>query len=811
MGGEREIETEGFCCDVEKTVFVAVGKNVKESKSTLLWALQSFAGKNLCLLHVHQPAHLVSLMDGKFSVKKLTQHAVNSCRDLELQKMHEVLNQYILILTQVQAGKVWIEMDNVEKGIVHIISQHNIRWLVMGAAADKNYSKKLLKLKSRKALFVCQQAPASCHIWFVCKSSLIYTRSVNASSCVGSIVALSSPTNTGGKSLLQSCADVDDDELEGVSRRFTFQCMVHSIRSTDKVVGNLEPAPLPMDVMSGDCLPFPLLYKSQDNLHQLSSAILLEEKSQEKAACEIYDKLEHAMLDAENSKQKAFEESVRRWKAEEDAMEAMHKAEASESLCMKEINQRKELEEVLARQRQELETMKNQHDQFVKQLQMVQEQKLVLESRVTESHRTEEELEEKIIQAVDLLVTFKGRRDEMQIEHANAIREVNALRNLVAEDAASLCRSQFLSLSFLEINEATHNFDPSWKIGDGRYGSVYKGFLHHMKVAIKMLPSRGSQGHMEFEQEAGLLSRVRHPNIVTLIGTCPESRSLIYEYLENGSLEDRLACCGKTPPLPWQTRTKIASEICSALIFLHSDNPCIIHGNLKPTKILLDSKFVSKLSDLGICHLIAQDGNLTYTSTLCNKTNPEVSVYMDPEFLETRELTAESDVYSFGIILLRLLTGRPALGIVKDVKCALERDNLKTVLDFSAGPWPLEQAQQLAHLALRCCERKRLDRPDLVSDVWGVIEPMRDLCTLSYLDSKEHRRVPSHFVCPIFQDIMNDPHIAADGFTYEADAIKGWLNSGHKTSPMTNLKLEHCDLLPNFALYNTIQEWLQQS
>lgn len=244
--------------------------------------------------------------------------------------------------------------------------------------------------------------------------------------------------------------------------------------------------------------------------------------------------------------------------------------------------------------------------------------------------------------------------------------------------------------------------------------------------------------------QAWNLGRVRHPNLVTLIGTCPESRSLIYEYLEKGSLEDHLVRNGKTPPLTWQTRTKIASEICSVLIFLHSSRPSIVHGNVKPKSILLDANFVSKLSDLWVYRFAPQN---------VNPTDLESSVYVDPDFLETGELTAESDVYSFGIVLLQLLTGRPALGMVKDVKCALERGNFNALLDLGAGEWPLEEAKTLAHLALRCCVDKRDDRPDLVSQVWSVIELMKESCT-SKLDSKGPGRIPSHFVCPIFQVII---------------------------------------------------------
>ncbi|GFY84183.1 U-box domain-containing protein kinase family protein [Actinidia rufa] len=759
-GGEGEIEIEGLC-DVENTIFVAVGKNVKESKSTLLWALQSFAGKKISLLHVHEPARSVSLINEKFAVNKLELQVVKAYRELEREKMNEVLKQYLLILAQVgvQAGKVCAETDNVEKGILQIIAQHDIRWLVMGAAADKHYSKKLSEVKSKKATFVCQQAPVSCSIWFVCNGCLIYTRSRcgNLISHVGSFLRSDSK-------LLQSNAEVDEDadEVGGMSKGFASQVLV---QSTDNLVGTSKSHPLSMDEMRGVGSPLYSLHKSQGHLDRSSSIVLLENPMDEKLL-KFVIKLEHAKTNAASLKQKAFEESVKRWKTEEDAMEAIRKAEALESSCMNEIKQRKEMEEVLSDQRQELERMKNQHDQYTKELQM--------------------------------------------IEHDKAIRELGGLSKVVNENAADSFKLQFFAFSFWEINEATRDFDPSWKIGDGRYGSVYKGLLRHLKVAIKMLPSRGSQGHVEFEHEAWALSRVRHPNLVTLIGTCPESRSLVYEYLRNGNLEEHLACQGKAPPLSWQTRTKIASELCSVLIFLHSSRPCIIHGNLKPTNILLDANVVSKLSDLGIRHLIPRDEKPTYKPTFCNKTDPEDSVYEDPEFLETGELTVESDVYSFGIVLLRLLTGRPAFGIVKDVKCALERDNFSTVLDRRAGEWPLEETKTLAQLALRCCENKGEDRPDLVSEVWSVIELLRELCT-SNRDCKGPHRIPSHFVCPIFQEVMKDPHIAADGFTYEADAIKGWFNSGHKTSPMTNLKLDHCDLTPNYALYNAIQEWQQRS
>ena len=127
---------------------------------------------------------------------------------------------------------------------------------------------------------------------------------------------------------------------------------------------------------------------------------------------------------------------------------------------------------------------------------------------------------------------------------------------------------------------------------------------------------------------------------------------------------------------------------------------------------------------------------------------------MDPEFLSSGELTAKSDVYSFGIILLRLLTGKPAIGISKEVQQALEEGNLDALLDPLAGDWPFVQAKQLASMAVRCCDMNRKKRPDLVSEVWRVLEPMKVSCGASTsfrVGSEDRGRIPSYFVCPIFQ------------------------------------------------------------
>ncbi|KAM6601120.1 hypothetical protein CsatA_020729 [Cannabis sativa] len=865
---EGEIVPEPTERVTEDTIYVAVGKYVKESKSVLVWALQNSGGKKICILHVHVPAQMIPLMGTRFPANSLKDQEVRAYREIEKQKMHRSLDDYLFICDRmgVQAEKLHIDMESIEKGIIDLISKHKVTNLVMGAAADKYYSRRMMDLKSKKAIFVCQQAPGSCHIHFTCKGHLIHTRRSNLGGTDIEVTSLPvQPITETGQSnnnlrsqsvnLGQSYQATFTSQVQDPYRRvrsannMKIGRMVSDISSLDGSEGGLSTPQNKKDA-EGSCdewdivprtpasgystcsstpvmdaafnsfvrnggsdtgLDLTALPHSKEALTHSSPPSVLDGSIDET----LYDHLEQAFSEAENAKREAFHEAVRRGKAEKDAIDAIRRAKASESLYAEELKHRKEVEEAVAKEKEELDKIKNQRNEVAEELRAAQDQKLLLESQIAESDEMVKKLEEKIISAVELLQSYKKERDDLQVERDNALREAEELRRNQGEGTNTHIPQFFSEFSFFEIEEATNNFDPSLKIGEGGYGSIYRGLLRHTQVAIKMLHAHSMQGPTEFQQEVDVLSKLRHPNLVTLIGACPEAWALVYEYLPNGSLEDRLCCKDNTSPLSWQTRIRIITELCSILIFLHSSKPHgIVHGDLKPANILLDANFISKLSDFGICRLLSNGDSSYSNTTLCCRTDPKGTfAYMDPEFLSTGELTSKSDVYSFGIILLRLLTGKPALGITKEVQYALDQGKLKTLLDPLAGDWPFVQAEQLARLAMRCCEINRRSRADLGSDVWRVLEPMRASCGGSSsfrLGSGEHFQPPSYFICPIFQEVMQDPHVAADGFTYEAEALRGWLDSGHDTSPMTNLTLEHRNLVPNHALRSAIQEWLQQ-
>lgn len=216
------------------------------------------------------------------------------------------------------------------------------------------------------------------------------------------------------------------------------------------------------------------------------------------------------------------------------------------------------------------------------------------------------------------------------------------------------------SFTFKELALATQNFREANLLGEGGFGSVYKGRLESgLVVAIKQLNLDGLQGHQEFIVEVLMLSLLHHKNLVNLIGYCTDGdqRLLVYEFMPMGSLENHLFDLepGKKP-LSWSTRLKIASGAAHGLEYLHCEaNPPVIYRDLKSSNILLDNDFNPKLSDFGLAKL-GPVGENTHVSTRVMGTYG----YCAPEYAMSGKLTLKSDIYSLGVVLLELITGRKA-------------------------------------------------------------------------------------------------------------------------------------------------------
>ncbi|XP_051139191.1 probable serine/threonine-protein kinase PBL21 [Andrographis paniculata] len=306
------------------------------------------------------------------------------------------------------------------------------------------------------------------------------------------------------------------------------------------------------------------------------------------------------------------------------------------------------------------------------------------------------------------------------------------------------------SFTFKELATVTQNFKEANLIGEGGFGSVYRGRLGSgLVVAVKQLNLEGHQGHQEFIMEVLMLSLLHHPNLVPFVGYCAEGdqRLLVYEYMPMGSLENHLFDLGSNKKaLSWSTRLKIAAGAARGLEHLHCKaNPPVIYRDLKSSNILLDNDFNVKLSDFGLAKL-GPVGDNTHVSTRVMGTYG----YCAPEYAMSGKLTLKSDIYSFGVVLLELITGRQAIDTSKapgeQNLVAWSRPFLKDRRKFVQmldprleGHYSVRSLHHAIAIAAMCLQEQASFRP-MISDVVMALEYLASQAE----ESQDHHRRRSH-------------------------------------------------------------------
>lgn len=350
-------------------------------------------------------------------------------------------------------------------------------------------------------------------------------------------------------------------------------------------------------------------------------------------------------------------------------------------------------------------------------------------------------------------------------------------------------------LAYEELKKATDNFARESILGEGGFGRVFKGVLSDgTAVAIKRLTTGGQQGDKEFLVEVEMLSRLHHRNLVKLVGyySSPDSSQnlLCYELVPNGSLESWLhGPLGVNCPLDWDTRMKIALDAARGLAYLHEDSqPCVIHRDFKASNILLENNFHAKVADFGLAKQ-APEGRTNYLSTRVMGTFG----YVAPEYAMTGHLLVKSDVYSYGVVLLELLTGRKPVDMAQPSgqenlvtwtrPILREKDRLEELADPRlGGSYPKEDFVRVCTIAAACVAPEASQRPTMGEVVQSL---------------KMVQRVAE------YQDTMLNstsarPNLRQSSTTFESDGTSSMFSSG----PYSGLSAFENDNLSRTAVYS---------
>ncbi|XP_042497407.1 cysteine-rich receptor-like protein kinase 10 isoform X2 [Macadamia integrifolia] len=312
-------------------------------------------------------------------------------------------------------------------------------------------------------------------------------------------------------------------------------------------------------------------------------------------------------------------------------------------------------------------------------------------------------------------------RERSQKERSKVIGQA-VLSQQTGAEKDQMKPPDFPLISLATIHAATNNFSDLNLLGQGGFGPVYKGALPNgREVAIKRLSSGSEQGSVEFMNEVSLILKLQHKNLVRLLGCCAEGaeRILVYEYMPNGSLDSVLFDQGRRALLDWSTRYNIICGIARGILYLHEDSRLrIIHRDLKASNVLLDKDMNPKISDFGMARIFPGNNAEASTATIVGTYG-----YMAPEYAMEGLYSTKSDVFSFGVLLLEIVSGRKNAGFHRS-------KHAPSLLDYAWQLWKEGRALELMdpvlvetycasevlrciNVGLLCAKEDATDRPTM--------------------------------------------------------------------------------------------------
>ncbi|TXG60079.1 hypothetical protein EZV62_014652 [Acer yangbiense] len=795
---------------VEK-VYVAVGNDLQDGFKTLDWTLRKWSSTpmnmiSIVILHVSYNIYkdFVYTPFGKLPASSVSDEKLQVLRKYEERKIDKLLSKYKAFCGKVKAEILKVEKydEPIHKLMLDLISGLRITKLVMGITFMKSST-----WKSKSAIsglfYIHQNKPDFCEFFILCGGKLVFLNEGIVEDDQGTTLAKMRDKANFRTWLASLFTDNNNNSLGRNSGRSSKD--LHSPDSLNQYqwqseeIENYFQHLLSLNL---DQENFEL--EDDHHLQTTNSPVEPDLPENSDSNMSVAEKTEYLrskmneareMIQLRRKEAKAHAEGYT--KAEWAICLSNTRAEQLEVLIKEEIRSRIETENILDSEKEQLHELirdlEDRQSRLNSLAQLQSELSNELQQSTMAKRHAEAELEKSVITRADMvkeIEEFRRQRDVLN-RRIDFCKEKEAI-GLVTR-SIELISCGYREYTAEDIRLATDDFSQRLRLkSGGDWTNVYRGRLHYATVAVKLL----HPVHGHFQSKVRLLSDIRHPHLVAMMGFCSELKCIVLEYMHNGNLRDILFTSPRNyrkynRALRWPDRIRIAHEVCSGLSFMHSAEPRpLVHGHLVPSNILLDRNLIAKISGFGLA-----------------RTHDQSDV--------------RSDIRAFGVVLLNLLTGRNWAGLVEEA-IALDRMALVGVLDEMAGEWPLDLAEELAGIAMKCLSVNEEPNSDLrIANIMVELEMLKkkaddikidrgdgeavsDRCENEEEDSSD---VPSVFLCPIFQEVMKNPHVAADGFSYEVEAIEEWLGMGHDTSPMTNLRLKHKSLTPNHTLRSLILDW----
>ncbi|KAK1589326.1 hypothetical protein Q3G72_032771 [Acer saccharum] len=795
---------------VEK-VYVAVGNDLQDGFKTLDWTLRKWSSTpmnmiSIVILHVSYNISndFVYTPFGKLPASSVSDEKLQVLRKYEESKIDKLLSKYKAFCGKVKAEILKVEKydEPIHKLMLDLISGLRITKLVMGITFMKSST-----WKSKSAISglfsIHQNKPDFCEFFILCGGKLVFLNEGIVEDDQGTTLAkmrdkanfrtwLASLFTDNNNNSLGRNSGRSSKDLHSPDSLNQYQWQSEEIENYFQHLLSLNLDQEYFELEDDHHLQTTTSPIEPDLPENLDSNMSVAEKTEY-----LRSKMSEAreMIQLRRKEAKAHAEGYT--KAEWAICLSNTRAEQLEVLIKEEIRSRIETQNILDSEKEQLHELIRDLEDRQSRLNSLAELQSELSNELQQStmakRHAEAELEISVITRADMvkeIEEFRRQRDVLN-RRIDFCKEKEAI-GLVTR-SIELISCGYREYTAEDIRLATDDFSQRLRLkSGGDWTNVYRGRLHYATVAVKLL----HPVHEHFQSKVRLLSDIRHPHLVAMMGFCSELKCIVLEYMHNGNLRDNLFTSPRNyrkynRALRWPDRIRIAHEVCSGLSFMHSAEPRpLVHGHLVPSNILLDRNLVAKISGFGLA-----------------RTHDQSDV--------------RSDIRAFGVVLLNLLTGRNWAGLVEEAM-ALDRTALVGVLDEKAGGWPLDLAEELAGIAMKCLSVNEEPNSDLrIANIMVELEMLKkkaddikidrgdgqavsDRCENEEEDSSE---VPSVFLCPIFQEVMKNPHVAADGFSYEVGAIEEWLGMGHDTSPMTNLRLKHKSLTPNHTLRSLIIDW----